>query len=158
MARLKKRKTSVGRSAGKGTASAKGKSVARRGKRASTTGKGGPKNVDEYLARVPEPGRTRLEKMRTVIRSAVPAEAVEIISYQIPAFKTKKVLVWFAAFAEHCSLFPTASVIEEFKDELAGFAISKGTVQFPISKALPTALIKKLVKARVAQSEKAQRS
>ena len=69
--------------------------------------------------------------MRAVIRSAVPAEAVEIISYQIPAFKTKKVLVWYAAFSEHCSLFPTASVIEEFKDELAGLTISKGTVQFP---------------------------
>jgi uncharacterized protein YdhG (YjbR/CyaY superfamily) len=68
----------------------------------------------------------------------------------------KKVLVWFAAFSGHCSLFPTASVIEEFRDELAGFTTSKGTVQFPIDKALPIALIKKLVKARVAQSEKAQ--
>ena len=116
------------------------------------------KNVDEYFAGVPEPARSRLKQMRAVIRAAVPAEAVEIISYQIPAFKTKKVLVWFAAFAEHCSLFPTASVIKEFKDELAGYTTSKGTVQFPTGKALPTALIKKLVKARVAQCEKAQRS
>jgi len=76
---------------------------------------------------------------------------VEIISYQIPAFRTKKVLVWYAGFSKHCSLFPTASVIEEFKDDLAGFTVSKGTVQFPIERALPTALIKKLVKARVAQ-------
>jgi uncharacterized protein YdhG (YjbR/CyaY superfamily) len=145
MARMKKRKAGVGRSAGKGT-------------RASAKSKGAPKNVDEYLARVPEPARSRLQEMRAVIRSAVPAEAVEIISYQIPAFKTKKVLVWFAAFAEHCSLFPTASVIEEFKDELSGFTTSKGTVQFPTDKVLPTALIKKLVKARVEQCEKAQRS
>jgi uncharacterized protein YdhG (YjbR/CyaY superfamily) len=87
-------------------------------------------------------------------RTAVPAGAVEIISYGIPAFKSKKVLVWFAAFSGHCSLFPSASVIEEFR----GFTTSKGTVQFPIDKALPIALLKKLVKARVAQSEKAQQS
>jgi uncharacterized protein YdhG (YjbR/CyaY superfamily) len=110
------------------------------------------------LARVPEPARSRLKQMRSVIRSAVPAEAVEVISYKIPAFKTNKVLVWYAAFAEHCSLFPTASVIEEFRDELSGYTTSKGTIQFPTDKALPTALIKKLVKARVAQCEKAQRS
>jgi len=159
MAHMRKTKTGGGKSTVKGRpSSAKNKRVAGQGKKASATGKGDVKNVDEYIVRVPEPARSRLEDMSAVIRSAVPAEAVEIISYQIPAFKTKKVLVWFAAFAEHCSLFPTASVIEEFKDELAGFAISKGTVQFPISKALPTALIKKLVKARVAQSEKAQRS
>jgi uncharacterized protein YdhG (YjbR/CyaY superfamily) len=96
--------------------------------------------------------------MRAAIQSAAPAGAVEIISYKIPAFKTKKILVWYAVFAEHCSLFPTASVIEEFKDELSGYTTSKGTVQFPNDKALPTGLIKKLVKARVAQSEEAQRS
>lgn len=90
-------------------------------------------------------------EMRAVIRSAVPAEAVEIISYQIPEFKTKKVLVWYARFSKHCSLFPTASVIEEFRDELAGFKVSKGTVQFPIEKALPAALIEKMVKTRVTQ-------
>jgi uncharacterized protein YdhG (YjbR/CyaY superfamily) len=61
------------------------------------------------------------------------------------------VLVWYAGFSKHYSLFPTASVIEEFREALAGFTVSKGTVQFPIEQALPTALIKKLVKARVAQ-------
>jgi len=158
MAGMKKRKAGIGRSAGKGRrASAKGKSVAGRGKQASAKGNGSPKNVDAYFARVPEPARSRLKELRAVIRSAVPAEAVEIISYQIPAFKTKKLLVWYAAFAEHCSLFPTASVIEEFKDELSGHTTSKGTVQFPTGKVLPTALIKKLVKARVAQFERAQR-
>ena len=87
----------------------------------------------------------------------MPAGAVEVISYRIPAFKTKKVLVWYAGFSEHCSLFPSASVIEEVKDELAGYTTSKGTVQFPTEKALPTELIKKLVKARVAH-EKVQQS
>ncbi len=76
---------------------------------------------------------------------------METISYGIPAFKGKRVLVWFAAFSEHCSLFPTAAVIETFEKDLTGFCTSKGTVQFPIDKPVPTALIKKLVTARVAQ-------
>jgi uncharacterized protein YdhG (YjbR/CyaY superfamily) len=116
-------------------------------------GNGAPKTVDEYLACVAEPARRVLTRMRAAIRSALPPEATETISYRMPAFKTKKVLVWFAAFKNHCSLFPTAAVIEAFKDELKGFSTSKGTVHFPIGKPLPTALIKKLVKARVEQSE-----
>jgi uncharacterized protein YdhG (YjbR/CyaY superfamily) len=152
MARMKKRKPGVGRSASKGVrAGGKGTSVAGRVRQAPGRGKDGPKNVDEYIAAAPEPARSRLKEMRAAIRSEVPAEAVEIISYRIPAFKTKKVLVWYAGFSKHCSLFPTASVIEEFRDELGGFTVSKGTVQFPIEQASPTALIKKLVKARVAQ-------
>ncbi len=116
-------------------------------------GKGAPKNVDEYLAGVPEPARSTLNKIRAAIRSAVPPEATEAISYRIPAFKYKGVLVWFAAFSNHCSLFPTAAVIEAFKNELKGFSTSKGTIHFPTDKPLPTALIKKLVKARIAQIE-----
>jgi uncharacterized protein YdhG (YjbR/CyaY superfamily) len=84
----------------------------------------------------------------------VPPEATEIISYKIPAFKHRRVLVWYAAFANHCSLFPTAAVIDAFKDELKGFSTSKGTIHFPLDEPLPIALIKKLVKARVEQSER----
>ena len=128
------------------------------GKRGSA-GKGGgaPKSVDEYLASVPEPARSTLGKMRAAIRSAVPAEATETISYRMPAFKHKGVLVWFAAFSDHCSLFPTAAVIEEFKNDLKGFSTSKGTIHFPTDKPLPTALVKKLLKARVAQIESKKR-
>jgi uncharacterized protein YdhG (YjbR/CyaY superfamily) len=115
--------------------------------------KGAPKSVEEYLARVSEPAHTFLTKMRAAIRSAVPPEATETISYGIPAFKRKRVLVWFAAFANHCSLFPTAAVIETFKNELEGFSTSKGTIHFPLDKPVPAALIKKLVKARVAENE-----
>jgi uncharacterized protein YdhG (YjbR/CyaY superfamily) len=115
--------------------------------------KGAPKDIDEYVAGVPKPARSNLIKMRAAIRSAVPREATEIISYKIPAFRHGKVLVWFAAFSDHCSLFPTAAVLEAFRKDLEGYSTSKGTVQFPINKPLPTALIKKLVKARVAQSE-----
>jgi uncharacterized protein YdhG (YjbR/CyaY superfamily) len=71
----------------------------------------------------------------------------------MPASRHKRVLFSYAAFSNHCSLFPTAAVIEAFKDELKGFTISKGTIHFPTDKPMPIALIKKLVKARVAQSE-----
>ena len=128
------------------------------GNRSSTAkGDGPPEDVNEYLAGVPEPARSTLNKIRAAIRSAVPREATETISYRIPAFKHKGMLVWFAAFSNHCSLFPTASVIEAFKNELKGFSTSKGTIQFPTNKPLPTALVKKLVKARVAQSKSKKR-
>ncbi len=117
-----------------------------------------PKDMDEYLARVPEPARSTLNKMRALIRSVAPSEATETISYGMPAFKYKGVLVWFAAFSNHCSLFPGSSVIEAFKNELKGFSTSKGTIHFPVDKPLPAALVKKLVKARVAQNEQKESS
>jgi uncharacterized protein YdhG (YjbR/CyaY superfamily) len=119
---------------------------------------GAPKSVDEYFAGVPEPARGTLNKIRAAIRSAAPAEATETISYGIPAFKYKgRPLVWFAAFSDHCSLFPTASMIEAFNNELKGFSTSKGTIHFTTDKPLPVTLVKKLVKARVAQSESKKR-
>src|ERR1700682_359076 len=120
-------------------------------------GNGAPKDVDEYLAGARDPPRGTLNKIRAAIRSAAPPEATEAISYGMPTFKYKGSLVWFAAFSKHCSLFPTASVIEEFKNELKGFSTSKGTIHFPTEKPLPTALVKKLVKARVAQIESKKR-
>jgi len=118
-------------------------------------GNGAPKNVDEYLAGVPEPARSTLIKVRATIRSAMPTEATETISYQMPAFKYKgRPLLWFAAFSNHCSLFPTASVIEAIKNELKGFSISKGTIQFPVDRPLSAALLKKIVKLRIAQNER----
>jgi len=119
--------------------------------RSATKGNGAPKNVEEYLARVPEPSRITLSKVRAAIRTAVPPGTTEVISYGMPAFKHNEVLVWYAAFSNHCSLFPTGAVIEAFKKELNGFSTSKGTIQFSTDKPLPIALVKKLVKARVAQ-------
>lgn len=107
-----------------------------------------PKTVDEYFSRVPQSSRSTLNKMRATIRSAIPKDSVEVISYGIPAFKQERILVWYAAFSNHCSLFPTAAIIEQFKNDLKPFSKSKGTVQFPTDKPLPTALVKKLVKAR----------
>jgi uncharacterized protein YdhG (YjbR/CyaY superfamily) len=112
-----------------------------------------PKTVDEYIARVPDPARAALKELRATIHSVVPKEATEVISYGIPAFRTKRVLVWYAAFADHLSLFPTAAVIEQFKTELKNFRTSKGTIHFPLDKPLPAPLIKKIVKARVAQAK-----
>ncbi len=120
-------------------------------------GSGVPRDTDEYIAMVPEPARSTMKKIRAVIRSVVPREATEIISYGMPAFKHNGVLIWFAAFSNHCSLFPTASVIEAFKHELKRYSTSKGTIQFPVNKTLPAALVKKLVKARIAQSESKKR-
>jgi uncharacterized protein YdhG (YjbR/CyaY superfamily) len=113
--------------------------------------------VDEYLARVPEPARSTLNKIRAAIRSAAPAEATEVISYGIPAFKHKRVLVWFAAFSDHCSFFPTAAVIEAFKKELQGYITSKGTIQFSAEKGLPAGLVRKMVRARVRMIESKKR-
>jgi len=113
-----------------------------------------PKNVDEYLAGVPEPARSTLNRVRAAIRSAVPPEATEAISYRMPTFRYKGALLGFAAFSNHCSLFPMSlSVMETFKNELKDFDTSKGTIRFPVDKPLSAALVKKLVKARIAENE-----
>jgi uncharacterized protein YdhG (YjbR/CyaY superfamily) len=112
------------------------------------------KSVDEYLAGVPEPAHSTLKRMRAVIRSMVPPETTEVISYGIPTFKYKRGLVAFAAFTNHCSFFPLgASVLDLFQEELKEFRVSKGTLHFPLDKPLPTALLKKIVKARIEQNE-----
>jgi uncharacterized protein YdhG (YjbR/CyaY superfamily) len=112
------------------------------------------KTVDEYLAAVPEPARGTLEHIRKVIRSLVPAETTEVISYGIPMFKYNGMLVGYAAFKKHCSLFPTGSgVLDQFEKELTGYRTSKGTIQFPPDKPLPDALLKKIVKARIKENE-----
>ena len=113
------------------------------------------KSVDEYLARVPQPARGTLDKVRAAIRSVVPEEATEAISYGIPMFKYKGPLFGYAAFSKHCSVFPTSkAVIKRFKNELRGFETSKGTIRFPQDKPLPAALVKKMVKARLAEKER----
>jgi len=113
-----------------------------------------PKTVDAYLAAVPEPARSTLNKVRAAIRSALPAEATEGISYGIPTFKYNGSVVWYAAFSKHCSLFPgSLAVIKAFKNELKDFPTSKGTIHFPLDKPLPAALVKKIVKARLAEKK-----
>jgi len=114
-----------------------------------------PKDVDEYLENVPEPARSTLNKVRASIRSIVPPEATEAISYGIPTVKYKGSLLAYAAFSNHCSLFPMSkAVIAAFKDELKDFPKSKGTIRFPVDKPLSTALLKKMVKARIAEKDR----
>lgn len=124
-------------------------------KSAANKPKDGPEGVEAYLAKVPEPARTTLQKVRAIIRSVVPKETTEGLSYGMPAFRYRGTLVAYAAFKDHCSFFPMqASLIDEMKDELAGYRTSKGTLQFSVDKPLPAALVKKMVKARVAENDR----
>ena len=109
------------------------------------------KAVDDYLDAIPESSRKTFEQLRTLVRRAAPADAEEVISYGILALRQKKVLVWYGAFANHCSLFPGAAIIEHFRDELKGLTVSKGTIQFPSGEPLPAKLIARIVKARVVE-------
>jgi uncharacterized protein YdhG (YjbR/CyaY superfamily) len=117
-------------------------------------GKAVPKTVEEYLARVPEPQRTTLQKVRAAIQSVLPPEATEVISYRIPCVKYKGMLVGYAAFTDHCSLFGMSStLLGPLKEELKSYSTSKGTIRFAVDKPLPAALIKKLVKSAIAEKE-----
>lgn len=109
--------------------------------------------VEEYLKDVPQDKLAALEKLRKTIRSVVP-KAEEYISYGMPTFKYNGPLVSYAAFKEHCSLFPwNATLVKEFAAELKEYKTSKGTIQFTVDKPLPVALIKKIIKARVKENE-----
>ena len=124
-------------------------------KKSGTKGGAKPKTVDEYLARVPEPARGTLNKIRAAIKAAAPKDATETISYGIPAFRHKEVLIWFAAFADHCSLFPiTGAIRRRLAADLKGYETSKGPVRLPHAKPIPAGLVRKLVKARVAEARK----
>ena len=107
--------------------------------------------VDRYFARLPVQARSALSQMREVIRSVVPRDSTEVISYKMPALRRGRILVWYAAFANHVSLFPGGSVLKTFGSDLAKFKTSKGTIQFPLDSPLPIGLIKRIVKARVAE-------
>jgi uncharacterized protein YdhG (YjbR/CyaY superfamily) len=121
---------------------------------AGKNGASGANDVEAYLARIPEPAQTTLRKVRATIKAAAPKEATEGLSYGMPAFRYKGALVGYAAFKEHCSFFPmSASLLDTMKDDLQGYRTSKGTLQFPMDKPLPAALLKKMVKARVDQNE-----
>ena len=121
----------------------------------SAKSKAVPKTVDEYLAKVPEPQRSTLAKVREVIQSVLPAAATEVISYRIPCVKYKGMLVGYAAFTDHCSLFGMSStLLGPLREDLKNYSTSKGTIRFAIDKPLPATLIKKLVKSAIAEKEK----
>ena len=115
----------------------------------------GPKKrfttIDEYIATFPANVQDALQELRRVIKQSAP-DAREEISYQIPAFKLKGNLVWFAAFKNHIGFYPTSSPIEKFKEELSKYETSKGTIKFPLNKPIPYDLIKKIVRYRVKEN------
>ena len=115
--------------------------------------KDNPTTIDEYIAQFPEDVQQILFKIRAVIKEAAP-EAVERISYKMPAFYQKGNLVWFGVHPHHIGFYPTGSGIEAFKEELSAYKWSKGAVQFPFDKPIPYNLISKIVKYRVAENLK----
>jgi uncharacterized protein YdhG (YjbR/CyaY superfamily) len=111
-------------------------------------------SIDAYLAQVPEPAYSTLQSLRALIRSTAPRQTTETISYGIPAFRYRGLLVGFGAFARHCSFFPmSARLIHEMAADLSAYSTSKGAIRFPADRPLPAALVRKIVKARVAEQK-----
>jgi uncharacterized protein YdhG (YjbR/CyaY superfamily) len=114
---------------------------------------GKPSTIDEYLARLSDDKRAALQKLRKTIKAAAP-QAEECISYQLAAFRFNgRMLVALGATANHCAFYPmSSSTVEAHKDELKPYETSKGTIRFQPDKPLPAALVRKLVKARIAEN------
>ena len=112
-----------------------------------------PKTIDEYLAGVNADHRDALQKLRQAIHAAAPM-AEECISYGIPAFRHNgRSLVFFGAWANHCAFYPGSSnTLKKLRNELRNFQTSKGTLRFSPDKPMPVALVKKLLKARIAEN------
>ena len=116
--------------------------------------KNAAKTIDEYLAGVREEDHRRaLEKLRKQIKAAAP-RAEECISYQMPAFRQNGMLVFFGNAAKHCAFYPGSTAIEAHKDELKDYELSKGTIRFQPNKPLPAALVRTIVKERLADNER----
>jgi uncharacterized protein YdhG (YjbR/CyaY superfamily) len=111
------------------------------------------RTIDEYLAALPAAKRAALEKVRKAVKAAAP-KAEECFSYGMPAFRLDgKVLVGFAASTGHCAFYPmSGTTVAAHKEDLAGYETSKGTIRFQPGRVLPAALIRKLVKARIAEN------
>jgi uncharacterized protein YdhG (YjbR/CyaY superfamily) len=111
-----------------------------------------PQTIDKYLATLSSDKRAALEKLRRSIKSAAP-KAEECISYQMPSFRLNgRMLVSFAAWADHCAFYPGSYPLEVYKKELKNYDTSKGTLRFAIDRPLPATLVRKLVKARIEQN------
>ncbi len=108
-------------------------------------------DVDSYITEFPPATQLLLKKLRSCILKTAP-NAIEHISYGMPAYKLNGPLIYFAAYSKHIGLYPTGSGIVQFKEQLSAYKLSKGTIQFPLDKALPIDLIAKLVKFRVTEN------
>lgn len=108
-------------------------------------------SIDAYIARAPEAVQGQLEELRATIRAAAP-EATEKISYQMPTFALQGNLVHFAAFRNHIGFYPGGACVERFRDRLAGYETSKGTIRIPIGRPLPLDLVRDIVLFRVEEN------
>lgn len=111
------------------------------------------KSIDEYHAFCADNLKPLLADLRETILKVSP-DIIETISYNMPAFKLNGVLVYYAAYKNHIGFYPTANPIVVFKDELADYKTSKGAIQFSIDKKIPKALVRKIVKFRIAEAKK----
>ncbi|MDZ4757127.1 MAG: DUF1801 domain-containing protein [Bacteroidota bacterium] len=107
--------------------------------------------VDEYIAMQPEPQQTALKKLRELVKKAAP-KAEEVISYGMPAYKLHGMLLYYAAYKNHYGFYAMPGAIASFKDKLKDYKLSKGTIQFPVDKSLPTKLITDIVKFRIQEN------
>jgi len=114
--------------------------------------KNAPKDVDEYIARTPKEVQDKLKEIRAAIREAAPT-AVESISYGMPYYDYRGRLAWFGLAKSHIGFYIRPPIVEEHKNELTDYEITKSTVRFPLDKKIPVSLIKKLVKARMKKNE-----
>jgi uncharacterized protein YdhG (YjbR/CyaY superfamily) len=115
----------------------------------------GPATVEDYLADLPSDRRAGVETLRRTVNAAAP-DATETIAYQMPALRSHggQFLVSYAAFKQHYSLFPASgAVIEALGDELTPYLAGKGTIRFPASRPIPTELVTRIVKVRLAENE-----
>ncbi|SMC35203.1 iron chaperone [Cellulophaga tyrosinoxydans] len=110
-----------------------------------------PKTIDEYMQLFSKETQVVLEEIRQTIKQEAP-EAMEVISYKMPAFKYHGMLVYFAAYKNHIGFYALPSGNKEFVKELSGYKTGKGSVQFPLDKPMPLALIRKIVKFRVLEN------
>ena len=117
-------------------------------------GKKIPKDADAYIAAAPEAVRSKLNELRSIIKSAAPSMAEEIISYGMPFYKYHGNLVGFAAYKDHLSLF--GAIPKELEPELKSYKTGRGSIQFPLEKPLPRRLIRKIVRARAERNESHQ--
>jgi uncharacterized protein YdhG (YjbR/CyaY superfamily) len=109
------------------------------------------RTIDDYLAPLSSDTRAALEKLRRDIRAAAP-KAEECISYNIPGFRLDgRLLVSFGAAAKHCAFYPGALPVRTLKDELKAYDTNKGTIRFPVDRPLPSTLVRKIVRARIAE-------
>jgi uncharacterized protein YdhG (YjbR/CyaY superfamily) len=112
-----------------------------------------PKTITEYISAAPKEAQNKLREMRACIRKAAPG-AKESLNWGMPAYSYQRILVAFAAHTNHIGFYPTPSAVRAFKKELAKFVTAKGSIQFPLEKSLPVALISKITAFRVRESAK----